>query len=576
MSYLSSSVFDLIQNAGELQSSNMGMAQSYYQEEPGDRTAVGTQFESGLVKFRLDNAGTNWWIPAKSYWRIRATFGMCRDNGEPFLPIQLGADIAPAMGFCSTLFKSVEAIAKDKTIERVSERVAEIGTIRTRIGMSKSWLDSTGFLTNMWGASFAERHNMIAQQGYLANRVDGYGFGSYEYDAVDLGYGGGTTAAYNSATQLVTLVPNTPLDENNVSIRRGDIFRISAANRVFQVLHTVDSTDQPSSLLFNVTELKGNSIGDIVADVDFGLYKIADSETNLAPGASSFEMIYKPELGLFDYQNGLPPGAQWEILFNPFENTQYKQRCVESQQTALVPRRGDQAQNLQDDFDVDITFFRAYFFYAVGDRFDNGSYYIDTIHARCQLAYLPTNATSLTQTNFEVQPKTNAMAIAFQDQEMGVNTLRSVTRFIIRRTATAPFGQQMNLTRMWIQYNSEIKPRPDWTGQYLAPSETDSLVFKTNYWLRLWTDTLLESNQFFSEGGSEDFNTWVVRGPFIYNMWPKDAYANNTRVNVNTQFSTPFSPAGSMPILLLFNFWRSATRFYHRNGELLEVGFENP
>lgn len=52
-------------------------------------------------------------------------------------------------------------------------------------------------------------------------------------------------------------------------------------------------------------------------------------------------------------------------------------------------------------------------------RFDQGEWYLDLQHTRCQSQNMPADCTSLVQKNFDVHSKTSHLTLAFQDQSEG-------------------------------------------------------------------------------------------------------------------------------------------------------------
>ncbi len=178
------------------------------------------------------------------------------------------------------------------------------------------------------------------------------------------------------------------------------------------------------------------------------------------------------------------------------------------------------------------------------------------------------DSTSITQRNFEVNPGTTGLTLAFQDGVVGTDTRRSESKFKIRATNLSPGGQDLRLNRFWIQYANQQKPRPDFDGQFTF--ERLTTTNQINYLTQRYADSLLYSGAYFSEGGSETLQDWLHRGPYFHFDWPKDADTLSTRVNLNYSFSVAFENAIT-PRVILFDHWLSAIKITHKDGRVTDV-----
>ena len=133
-------LFDLKQSASELPRLNQGLAKRTYERHPPTTDVTGNSFPKGSKHIRWQVAGTRWWIPSKSYIRMRAKL----TQADGTTPVTMSDDVAPNMGLMGNLFQSCEFKIADKTVSRVSDYVAQVDALTQRLTKSNSYLDSVG------------------------------------------------------------------------------------------------------------------------------------------------------------------------------------------------------------------------------------------------------------------------------------------------------------------------------------------------------------------------------------------------------------------------------------------------
>ena len=120
------SLFDLKQNADELPSLNQGIAKLTYQQVQTTRDATGDAFPKGNINLKWETSGVKWWIPSRSYIRIRCKYFQADGIAQP----ENSNDFAPNMGVCASLFTSAEFRMGDKTVSRVSNYIAQVDALQ--------------------------------------------------------------------------------------------------------------------------------------------------------------------------------------------------------------------------------------------------------------------------------------------------------------------------------------------------------------------------------------------------------------------------------------------------------------
>lgn len=157
------SIFDLKTSVEELDSLNEGLSRAEFEQHPADRDISGSNFSNGTIRFKFQTSGQKWWVPSRSY--IRGRFRLTKGDGTTQL---VTADqIAPNMGFMSSLFQSGDMRINDKIISRLPDHMGYVDALETRLAKSKSWFDSVGDSTNWWEKDQRIRAAEVSSDGTL-------------------------------------------------------------------------------------------------------------------------------------------------------------------------------------------------------------------------------------------------------------------------------------------------------------------------------------------------------------------------------------------------------------------------
>jgi len=159
------SIFNLATSTDELSSANQGTSRLDYEQHPPTRDVTGDNFPNGAIHHRWQTSGQKWWLPSRSYMRMRVK--LTKNNGAP---LDLADQVAPNYGLMANLFQSCEFRMNDKTISRVSDFLPQVDALETRLSKSRSWMKSIGVATNWWNDDFKERLSEVSVDGVeLAN-----------------------------------------------------------------------------------------------------------------------------------------------------------------------------------------------------------------------------------------------------------------------------------------------------------------------------------------------------------------------------------------------------------------------
>jgi hypothetical protein len=151
------SIFKLKKSVEEIEWANQGMSRMSYEQHAPTRDVTGNSFPNGAIHIRWETSGQKWWIPSRSYLRLRCK--LTKNDGNQLVD---GDNIAPNMGLCANLFQSAEFRVNGKTVSRISDFMPQIDALEHRLNKSDSYLTTLGESTNFWSESVTERKNDVS------------------------------------------------------------------------------------------------------------------------------------------------------------------------------------------------------------------------------------------------------------------------------------------------------------------------------------------------------------------------------------------------------------------------------
>ena len=524
------SIFDLKTNVSELSSTNNGVSRMAYEQSPPTRDISGANFPNGQISFRWETSGTRWWIPSRSYLRMRFTL----KNGAGNALLNQSNNISPNMNLMATLFQSLEMRINDKTISRVSDFVSQIDTLQTRVSKSKSWLSGVGSSANFWNSQFKLRQVDVTSDGKTLSDTE-------DKTTLTTGLVGGAFAI--TAASGAVVFAN---DQGANPWLVGDVleYTVGAVTYKVNVVTVTDATN------ITVHPLPLANAGAVAVYNRTRKSPYTEDARNL----STFELIWTPCLSVYQLPNALPCG-RYELILTPQSSTSYQRYAVESLSAAKTP---------DVDFQFRVVDMYHYTNTVEGPRCDDMTYFLDLTNVSCQSeAQGLTN--SFIQKNFDVSPSTNSIVIAWQDTRCGTDTRFSPSKF----RAYNPGGTasvELGLDRLMLSYAG---------SQYPSPDAQLTFVPGTDYTTQRYLDSLLYSGQYFSDGGSETIEEFHERGSYYYFSTPKDGSSRSTRVTVHSGFgNVAGGDLGNMR-LLLFSFSKQVARIKIENSRVTDVQIED-
>lgn len=553
------SIFDLKQSAAELPMLNQGTAKLTYEQMPPTRDVTGSNFPNGSIHIRWEVSGTRWWIPSRTYIRMRGYLqGATVPAADPitYHAARCADDIAPNMGFMANLFQSAEFRIADKTVSRVSDFMPQVDALETRLNKSKSWLDSVGSTINFWQPEFAERLSVIASDGGTEPHVLRGSVSREElgYDAAGaMNRNSIAVARVNSATGpgshtgtlTFSQTGGAALPFNAALYHRGDVLVYAG------VSYTIDE-------IVSATVLRVSSHNEIVtvaadSNVEWELHFAYQDQYEAHRNA--FECIWQPPLSIFKVSHALPSG-KYELVLNPQNAGTFMEHVIES-------RRFNKVQTT--DFRFVVSDMYLYVSTVEGPAVDSVNYFMSLDETRCQTEDVQ-SGTGLQQKNFDVSPSTYALTMAFQSRNAGSDTRFSASKFKVEAIAGVPGypSGELALERFYISYAGMNKPSPDADPQYSA----GEAIIALDYYTSRYIESNFYSGAFYDCGGAEDKKDWLERGAYYYFSWPRDGSSESTRVNINFKFGANL---GDTARALLFDHHKKMVLISVVGGRVVDV-----
>lgn len=498
-----------------------------------------TNWTQNTHTFRFTVDGNTYWVPQRSYIRIRAKFTKKIKSTNTALPITRGDGIAPAFGFCGTLFQSIAHDMSGTTVSQLTSYVSQIDTLRHRIMKGQAWRDTMGPSINAY-SDFHTRQNMILRdalseedtkfvhitKAQLIKNGNG-GFtalsefylhlaSAFKLTADELVAAGGGTLADGTMTGKITLsVAGTWTAIANI-LKVGDEMTVIYPGQVNRVkVLTITDAD----IVFYPNIVSANVVASV--NVDFIIHHVIE-KYNVVP-TEEVEFLWSPPLSLWqDTAHGIPASLH-ELRLTPSQ--EWANNCVET------------LGELKTDHQAFVEITDMKLFISVvdgptaGSSDGKGQYCLNVSDWVCnaqQSGGSVTATNSLRLATYDVHASTTQLAFAFQNTETSSNTKYPVSRFLCAG------DDHLKLLRFYIQYAGQQRPTPDSDQSIDLKGDdlTTALLPSKNNLTQRWYETLINTNAMYNPGGVESFARWLSLGPYYYFNWPKPSTDISTRVSL--------------------------------------------
>lgn len=563
------SIFDLKTKNSELSSANQGLSNYKFQEIQSLRNIVGSKFPDGEIVFRWTYGSSKYWVPNKSYLKIR--MALTNPDGSR-LPLE--KSITYAMNTIPLLFQASSYKISDITVCTITQNLAQIDSLKNRMYHSDSWLQSIGQSNNNWSHSYARRErNIFMSGGHEINFLNPYRRWSQIVTDASITVGTNTVvvAAQTSGLYTMTFSTGTLPDMTDIKgLQVGDVIEYQSnddatTNRRLKssgVITKIEATVISFLPSLNAHEISSVVITTGLFEINLHRHDFYDEENSL--NAQSMEFIWYPTLSVFDSVKHAIPCAstKQEFTLTPYPDSVYQKNAIESRKRDVT----NSTTNGDDNFLLTIQDMRFYILTCDSNKIqDNFDFMLDLNEIQCQST--PITSTQQQQ-SLDVIPSTNGISIAFQDSAVLTNSLYSMSKFKIRDEV------ELNLTRYYVRYEGQV-PQPDFEGELKRVGDGNTAnddLGKRDRLKDIHNRTKLYDGTLFMDK-PESLEVYRSRGMYIYHPFPKTASSRNTRVYIQVNFSSLNDAGGNAlePFLLLFSHYKKAVVLTVSNGRIIGV-----
>ena len=557
------SLFRLKTSEAELASANKGVTDTEWRQFAPSRDVTLDNFHNGAIHIRFDIGGDRWWVPGDTYMRFRVHAKEATGAGTNYSNLTDESDVSLNMFPIACLFQSMEFRINDKVVSRCTDNCAQIESLEQRMSKSKAWMDSIGMMVcNPSPDDRVRKTFMSGAGGTISNQVF-----KTMVTAGTLMYGPSTTRPDGGGNHIATVAAAGGVDSYYEFAVLADL---SAYFYVGQLIwDTINAqytriTALTNDRIYVADDLGTNAFAPFVDQIRIGRLGAVEEES--VPGASYFEMIWKPPLSIFKIPHALPLG-KYELVLVPFPNPLYKARMLTCSGPApeLVTLYNGNA-TAAGAISIGIENMFLYVATLRSAPVMDYAYLIDLEETTCQSQNF-TGGASLNQEQFTVSPSTYALTLAFQDNRAGDGNLENLF-YSATKFKCGQQEEELNLSRFFINFAGMNKPQPDADPNY----DRDPVVVPGQYnrdqTLQRYYENIIQTRGYFNDGGHETWGEWKKRGPYYHFNWPRDGTDRSQRVMVNYQFSAALTNPAK---ILLFSHFRKVAKVRIENGNVTDV-----
>ena len=493
-----------------------------YVQRPPDKSVEGKSFEGSDITFSFTVSGNKWWIPSKTFFASRMKVGKDAAAAQP----DMGDQLAPAPMMMSGMFSAIDFRIANKSIGRIGSYVGQIESCRKRLTKSKAWRESAG-RPNFFEGDFKTRQEAIAKSTAVT------GTGALGFDPLN-------TIVLNTDGLLTEADGGgTPLDLTAVFKAGEEVILTIAPNKV----RTYIIASVPSASTIQFVGAAG-TFEAITTALVVGTTVVSRRLVESGDRRNDIETMWQPPHAIFSVDTPQPPGT-YSFVLSP----NIGQKGFASIQTPEGVTWTD----------ADVVVNRMLLYVATVDGETppaNYTHYLDLQHVNCQPQTMRPN-TGEQNYDFVVSPSTYALTLATQEGSAGKNT--SFPPQVFKQQ----LGEHLTIGRYRIQYAGQTQNSPDSDPSYTVDR---------SWLMKEYTDTQLNSNQYFQTGGCEVYEDWLNNlGPMYHKMWLKPAGDNSTNANVAISFGTAPTNAN----LLLFDWSSLVAKIEYRENRVFNVQVES-
>ena len=472
------------------------------QQHAAIANVVGEQFGNQDIRIPFLVAGNRWWLPSKSYLRVRCRVTNGKGDGPPAQPGPNIPPIAPTMGFCASLFQSAEFAIRGVTVSRLTDFVPQADQYWKRTQKSHQWMKTIGESVDFEELSFDQRRdywqNQYATSGFIKTRYSN--LNDYlQINAPSLGLQTPIVFTFRTGASISAVVARQ--DQTQLRVTGGSnanlLFEVgtrfffqggrgfSTADRIvntnaafpaFTITAVAPSTDPVTptteytyfvdvsnfQALFAYSK-RGEDIGgtydglsDIVVtftgngepagtqNTYADCFIESDERVHVEPfDGQAFEVCWQPPLSVFGLNHALP-SMSCELILKARPGVNYSIAGISTipatYTTPAGPPREIQYGAAASATSVRLIIDNLYFYsYQMeSDRLDDGTFMLDLQELNVTTQNLQRGNASMQQLNYLVSPSTYQVGVAFQDSRAGTSTATPLTTLAYHQNASQP------------------------------------------------------------------------------------------------------------------------------------------
>lgn len=551
-------MFNLPQSPEQLSVAFERSANCSYQSYYPTASCTGNNFSSGEITIPFSLSSPYYWVPNKSYIRLVVELSFPNveqknpdvvgmGSGSPFLQYQ---GIAPNMFMASSLFSRMSLSANGVIINNVTDWLPQITAMTSRVLRPRALLDSFEYSKDFTSGRFHDRASRVTMPTFNLG-VPGQSDTALSVFDLGLTYppvGNGLVITLNSGgtAAVITLTQPGYSDGAGLAairdyIRAGDVLSVlegPTQQVLFQGLirdFVVDSSTQATVTLTNTSGATGAAnIGGAVGN-PAQIFIERQEPTQIA---NVFELCFRPPLSAFQGEHAIPAGAFMEVKLQPWSNSVYPGRAIESLQSNRVPGR---------DFQVVVRDLNLQLYTCAGPRIEQLQWlWEQSVSTQCQAQAITVQANSLQQLNYDISSSTYWIGIAIQGRNLN-DTAQSCTKFTVGRT-----NLQQAISRCYLTYKGMTVPAQLQTCAYRPYARNPDPVLNPpdsagiDGFVDRYSQHMQSIGLAFSAGGCETEQEWLERGNIFGFYVPSDVSAQSTRLQVNIEFSQDLSQVGNV------------------------------
>jgi len=517
------------------------------------------EISKNIQSFYFSVGPTQRWKPVFSTWCMRISITAV-GGGQ----LASAANIAPALNFPLNCWQFMHFYAGGKKIDEISEHVAEVSSLRTRLERSKAWYDSMG-KQQYWDSSFKLRQNTI-----ISDAPDGNDALVIKASADITLVNGITFAVANNVTiangalagqSTITLAAGTLL---GCDLSVGDqLIFLSATHgnqgATVRIKAISNDTQLQVSPRIAVNGVTPYVLGDINSIIDTASTSTL-ANMNVLPvynGKDTIEIQFRLPLGI-EYLDEMPPG-DYEYRFRGFSYSEFSKRIIESLAADKV---------IGANFELNVIDMYYYPYLVETDSRIDDTVIVKTI--KCYEAQKRKVLSNSNQLQFTIKGNASALGFAIQDSRIGNDSQYSPGKMVSYTLAGPDAGGNPMLNRIDTQLSYyQIR----YAGRYLPePAQQDEFSGRVNRLVQSYQDTHKNGGGFFYEGGVETYDDFLTRGPFYFWQFPRDknSYATEARVDIRFNNAVNANDLNNANCLFFFCYYKTI-RMTISNGKIVAV-----